>query len=108
MAIYMEPIEKRKLTARGVMLDVSAADDGQWFSFEGMTKATVHVVITGTATVNVCGSNEDAPANTAHGINLLGEHITETSMVYINGPLRWIKVRVLALTGTAKAYVQAH
>lgn len=95
---------------RSKLLDgVTANANGKWASVESIEKKSVHVVISGNATVNVCGSNEPAPDDdTNNGVVVpSGANITSSNIVEVKFPLRWIKANaVLSANAVVSAYLE--
>ena len=89
-----------------VLNAVVATGDGTWVEFERTKRSTIHIKGITTATVQVRGSNEPTkPADSDHGVSV-GSDITADSLVKIDQPMKWIKVRVSAWTsGTINGYL---
>lgn len=82
-----------------------AINNGQWILVSGYTTKTVHVSGITTGTVIISGSNEDAPADSTHGIALAT--LTANGMTTVVNACRWLKVRVSAwTTGAFDAWVE--
>ena len=80
--------------------------NGQWFSVQGLEKKTIHFVVTGVATAKLCISNEiDQPDNASDGVQF-GTDVTQSSLVEMKSPVKWMKVMVTAGTGKVSAYIQ--
>ena len=120
MAIGLQQFTEKNTGYEGNLLDESTGvDNGTWMNVIGMDKISVHIVLSSgaDATVNVCGSNEDAPDNNTDGIDLVAAGLTNiaaannnivaNAMVAIKLPLRWIKVKVGPKTGTRSGTVSA-
>lgn len=92
---------------RGQVLDAtSAPSDGTWHDLEGFFPFTVTLEGTYTGTCQVCVSNYPVrPPDSWHGSpfgSLVGDNGGNR---LIDGPYRWVKVRVLVLTaGQVEGY----
>ena len=83
--------------------DQVGTTDGEWVCVQGYDKVSIHVLIAATGTVKLCGSNEPAPANSDHGYQIFDD-ITNSKIVALKTPIKWIKARVTATTGLVSAY----
>jgi hypothetical protein len=94
---------------RAVLQDGAAAvDNGDWINVEGYEKKTIEIVIAGTATAQVFTSN--APTKPANNVDHVkyGNDISSSALAEIKVPVRWLKVKISALTSGASvsAYMQ--
>ena len=94
---------------RGVLQDGQVAvDNGDWLDVEGYEKKSIEIIIAGTATGQVFVSN--APTKPANNVDHVkyGNDVAASALVEIKIPVRWLKVKVSALTPGASlsAYIQ--
>jgi hypothetical protein len=104
-----EPYRDPTTCMRAVLQDGQVAlDNGDWIAVEGYEKKTIEVIITGTATAQVFVSN--APTKPANNVDHVkyGNDISSSALAEIKVPVRWIKVKVSALTpgASVSAYMQ--
>ncbi len=77
--------------------------DGGWLGpFECWEKINIHVIITGTATVVILGSNENIfgdspPANDDNAVTLAT--FNSTDALTDKTPFKWLKAKITAYTG---------
>lgn len=94
------------------LLDAAAGTtDGQWVDVRGFKRFSLHITGTGTATLQVRGSNELAmPDNSSHAAQI-GADVTNPaadSVISVDVPLSFIKIRVSAYTnGTYSVFAVA-
>lgn len=82
-------------------------NNGKWVPFDLFAKGTIEVKGLGTATLHLCGSNDNDPADTDHGTQI-GADITANGFVYLSNPYRFIKMRVSTYSsGTINAILHA-
>lgn len=91
-----------------LLTDQAAATDGEWMAVLGWHPLTIQIDGITTATVQVRGSNAKAqPANSTDGFQL-GSDISTDSLVALDAPIKWIKVKVSTyVSGTLNAYMMA-
>lgn len=83
-------------------------DSGVWFGVQGFEKKSIHVIISGTATAQIYVSNRPiAPAAAVDDVKY-GADIAASGLAEIKIPVKWIKVKVSALTpgASVSAYLQ--
>lgn len=108
-----EPTRHPNTGMRGTLLDaVVAANNGDWLDVEGYEKKSIEITIAtpggGGATATVYVSNAPVkPANTVDHV-AYGTPATANALVEVKIPVRWIKVKVTAVTApvTVSAYIQ--
>jgi len=83
--------------------DQVGTTDGAWISIQGYDKVSIHVIIAATGTVKLCGSNGPAPPDSEHGYQIFDD-ITNSKIVALKTPIKWIKARVTATTGLTSVY----
>ena len=91
--------------AKATLLNAAAATgDGEWVDVSGLRTATIHSILTGTATALIRGSNEPTrPANDTHGFALMTHTATGGGLIDI--PCNWVKAYVSSFTsGTVTVY----
>jgi hypothetical protein len=91
-----------------LLTNVTATDTGQWLPIKGWHPLTIEFNGIGTATLQVRGSNtKAAPADSDDGFQL-GSDIATDSLVALDAPIKWIKVKVSSYSsGTINAYMMA-
>jgi hypothetical protein len=106
MPAHVEIFQDPTTNLRGKLLDAMASTtDGEWVDVAGFDKISLHLVISATATVKICGSNEVGPLNSSHGYQIFPDK-TASEIVAIKTPLRWIKARVTANSGTVDLFFE--
>lgn len=94
---------------------VTAPDSGAWADIHGRDKFSIHIIITGTATVQLRGSNEAQPADNTDGVDIVAAGLTQlatsatitaSTIIKFNNPMLWAKVKVtVCSSGTVTAYL---
>jgi hypothetical protein len=115
MPASSSPFTDPTVNLHGTLLDaVATTTDGEWMNVEGYDKISIHLIIA-SATVILCGSNEDNPLNSTHGVDLVAAkladniavaspgNISASTIVLIKAPLKWIKARVTVNSGSVSA-----
>ncbi len=83
--------------------NVLGTASGSWIKVRGYDKTTTHIMIAGVATVQLRGSNEEAPIDSDDGVDLVAAGLTQlapgtvisaSTIVRTNSPLKWIKTKV--------------
>jgi len=88
--------------------NVEALDHGDWINVEGYEKKSIEIIISGTGTAQVYVSNAPVqPLNTVDHVKY-GNDVSSSGLVEIKIPVRWLKVKVSALTpgASVSAYMQ--
>ena len=102
---YSDPAASAEATLAD---NIVATDPGVWVGVRGLEKKTIEIIINGAATVQIFVSNlPTVPANSddhaQYGINVTGSGLVEVKV-----PVKWMKIKVLALTpgASVSAYMQ--
>lgn len=87
---------------------VTTTGNGSWVRVEGLAKMSVHITgITDATVITNISNTPTQPAAATHHIQL--DSTTSDKMIFLDGPVSWIKVRVSVYTGgTISAYLEAH
>ncbi len=97
---------------RSIMLDaLSGTGSSGWCSIESRDKGSILFAISGTATIEVRGSNKFVPDDDSFVPNesddgiLLGTVTAADPSFTWSKPLKWIKTKVTANSGTVSAWL---
>jgi hypothetical protein len=108
MGKWVRTFSDPTVNIEGDLLDgVTGLTDGEWVDVRGYDKICLGLIVSATATVKVCGSMAiGQPDSSYHGDQIFPDKVYAApaeELLAIKTPIRWLKARVTANTGTVSA-----